>query len=136
MSGGGAKNCGSSVTVEATANPCFNFVNWTENGEEVSTQASYSFTAGENRTLVANFIQPSYTISTSSSPENGGTTSGGGSKVCGASGTASAIANAGFSFVSWTEGGVVLTASSDYNFIASGDRSLVANFALAPIVCR
>ena len=33
----------------------YHFVNWTENGTEVSTSATYSFTATANRTLTANF---------------------------------------------------------------------------------
>ena len=31
------------------------FVNWTENGQVVSTQAEYTFTVTNNRTLVAHF---------------------------------------------------------------------------------
>ena len=53
--GGGAVSCNSSVTVSASANPCYNFVNWTENGTVVSSSASHSFTANANRSLVANF---------------------------------------------------------------------------------
>ncbi|MBI1850565.1 MAG: hypothetical protein HYR85_09500 [Planctomycetes bacterium] len=54
-SGGGVHNGGSSVTVVATANPGFVFVNWTEFGTPVSTAASYTFTATADRTLAANF---------------------------------------------------------------------------------
>lgn len=43
-------------TVKATANEGYNFVNWTENGEEVSTEAEYSFSTWHDRTLVANFV--------------------------------------------------------------------------------
>ena len=64
VSGGGTVNVGSTVTVVATANEGYTFVNWTEDGTEVSTYASYSFTAEEDRTLVANFeeatSQPEY----------------------------------------------------------------------------
>ena len=79
-SGGGSKLCGASVTVTATANAGYNFVNWTEGGAAVSTSASYTFTASANRTLVANFSSvPTYSITTSASPGAGGTTGGGGS---------------------------------------------------------
>ena len=44
------------VTVVATANPGYTFVNWTENDSEVITSANYQFVASANRTLVANFI--------------------------------------------------------------------------------
>lgn len=54
-SGGGNFAPGSSVTVLATANPGYTFVNWTENSVQVSTSASYTFTINADRTLVANF---------------------------------------------------------------------------------
>ncbi|MDQ7816907.1 MAG: hypothetical protein RDU14_07745, partial [Melioribacteraceae bacterium] len=104
-SGGGTKTHGSSVTVTASANTGYNFVNWTEGGNQVSTSTSYSFTATSNRTLVANFAAKTYTISTSSSPSAGGTTSGGGSKTHGSSVTLTATANTGYNFVNWTESG-------------------------------
>ena len=39
----------------ATPNEGYMFINWTENGEEVSTNPAYYFTADSNRDLVANF---------------------------------------------------------------------------------
>ena len=44
-----------SVTVTATANTGYRFVNWTENGTEVATTPTYQFTVTGDRTLVANF---------------------------------------------------------------------------------
>src|SRR5207253_1808931 len=55
VSGGGGYASGSSVTVTATPNSGFGFVSWTENQSVVSTSSSYTFTAGANRTLTANF---------------------------------------------------------------------------------
>ena len=46
---------GDQVTVTATANQYYEFVNWTVDGEEVSTNLAYTFTATEDITLVANF---------------------------------------------------------------------------------
>lgn len=45
----------SEVTLVAIPNYGFAFSNWTENGEVVSTEASYTFTLMDDRTLVANF---------------------------------------------------------------------------------
>ena len=56
VSGDGPYPAGTSVTLTATANPNYTFVNWTENGIAVSANASYVFTLDANRTLVANFI--------------------------------------------------------------------------------
>jgi hypothetical protein len=54
-SGAGTYGSCDSVTVVATANPGYFFVNWTEGGTPVRTSASYTFTATADRTLVANF---------------------------------------------------------------------------------
>lgn len=51
--GGGSPTCGASVTVTATPNACYQFVNWTENGVQVSTATNYPFTASTNRSLAA-----------------------------------------------------------------------------------
>ena len=55
VTGGGTYQQGQSCTVIATANSNYTFMNWTENNEVVSTNASYTFTVSGNRTLVANF---------------------------------------------------------------------------------
>ncbi len=74
VSGGGTYYEGDSVTVEASANSGYVFVNWTESGTEVSANASYNFTLGtSNRTLMANFVQQStfeVTLSPSSYTSN------------------------------------------------------------------
>ena len=57
VSGAGTYNYGTTAELTATAETGYNFVNWTENDEEVSTDATYSFTVTENRTLVANFTK-------------------------------------------------------------------------------
>jgi len=127
-SGGGTVNSGSSVTVVATPNAGYRFVNWTEGGSPVSATASYNFTASASRTLVANFTPITYTIATSSSPVAGGGTSGGGTVNSGSSVTVVATPNAGYSFVNWTEGGVQVSTSASYNFTASASRTLLASF--------
>jgi hypothetical protein len=53
--GSGTYASGSSVTVTATANTGYSFVNWTESGSPVSTSATYTFSISANRNLVANF---------------------------------------------------------------------------------
>ena len=129
VSGGGNYSCGSTATVVATANAGYSFVSWTENGNYVSGSASYTFTANASRTLVANFSQATYAINTSSSPAAGGATSGGGTVASGSSVTVIATANAGYSFVSWTENGNYVSGSASYTFTANASRTLVANFS-------
>ncbi|MBQ0130220.1 MAG: leucine-rich repeat domain-containing protein [bacterium] len=50
-------DCINDAIVTATPNQGFVFVNWTKNGEVVSTEAIYTFTLTENTVLVANFRQ-------------------------------------------------------------------------------
>ncbi|MCL2289706.1 MAG: chitobiase/beta-hexosaminidase C-terminal domain-containing protein, partial [Bacteroidetes bacterium] len=62
VTGGGSYNHFSTATVVATANASHNFINWTENNVEVSTDATYAFEVTGPRTLVANFTIKTYTI--------------------------------------------------------------------------
>lgn len=54
-SGCGTFTSGTQITVIATPNSGWNFVNWTEGGIIVSTSQSYPFSVEFDRTLVANF---------------------------------------------------------------------------------
>ncbi|MBN1991056.1 MAG: InlB B-repeat-containing protein, partial [Bacteroidales bacterium] len=131
ISGTGDYNHGTLVNLTATANTGYSFVNWTEDGAEVSTNATYTFTAESDRTLVANFSLNSYTISASVSPENSGTVSGAGEYDHGTSVSLTATANTGYTFVNWTEDGTEVSTSATYTFTAESDRTLVANFKVA-----
>ncbi len=128
--GAGAYTSGTSVTAAAVANAGYNFMNWTENGGIVSTNANYTFLITENRTLVANFeaVVNNYTLTLSSNPLLGGSTTGAGSYISGASVTAAAVANAGYNFINWTEGVNVVSTNANYTFLISSNRTLVANF--------
>ena len=55
VTGVGEYEEGATVTLEATANEGYEFVNWTKGEEVVSTEATYTFTITENVALVANF---------------------------------------------------------------------------------
>jgi hypothetical protein len=126
--GDGTYNLGTPLTVVATHNPAYAFVNWTEGGVEVSASEVYPFTVTADRTLVANFVPVTYVVTTSASPSTGGTTSGDGTYNSGDGVAVEAFANAGYKFVNWTEGGAAVSASAGYSFIAEADRALVANF--------
>ncbi|MET3114213.1 hypothetical protein AAKU52_001947 [Pedobacter sp. CG_S7] len=53
--GSGSYQPGTPVTISATANSGYSFVNWTENGNIISTNTSFQFTILASRNLVANF---------------------------------------------------------------------------------
>ncbi|MCF6364567.1 MAG: T9SS type A sorting domain-containing protein [Bacteroidales bacterium] len=55
ITGTGTYDYGATASLTATAETNYDFVNWTENGTQVSANANYSFTVTDNRTLVANF---------------------------------------------------------------------------------
>ena len=132
IQGAGTYDEGVSCTLIATANEGYSFVNWTDGGNQVSTEASYTFTVNGNRTLVANFISNlpnNYTISATASPVEGGTITGSGTYAAGQNCTLTASANNGYVFGSWTENDVAVSTNATYSFMVSGDRTLVANFA-------
>lgn len=63
VTGGGTYDKDASVTVTAAPESGYQFVDWTENGSVVSTDASYTFTASTDRTLTANFkLLPTLTV--------------------------------------------------------------------------
>ena len=133
VGGDGSFNYGESCTVTATASTGYTFTNWTENGLEVSTNPSYTFTVDGDRNLVANFSAISYTIEVSANPSNSGTATGGGNYNYGQSCTVIATSADGYVFSNWTENGDVVSTDANYTFTVDGDRSLVANFEeLAP----
>ncbi len=128
ITGAGGYNYGESCTLTATANTGYTFVNWTEGGTQVSTNAAYTFTVTGNRTLVAHFEQNSYTITASATPSAGGTVSGGGTYNHGASCTLTATANAGYTFVNWTKGGSSVSTNANYTFTVTETGAYVAHF--------
>ncbi len=128
--GGGNFLTGQPVTVTATPATNWNFMNWTDNGNIVSTQAAYTFNAAANRVLVANFSMNQVTVSTLSSPATGGTTTGGGTYTVGSSVTVTATPATGYNFVSWTLNGNVVSTIPTYVFTGNASVNLIANFAV------
>ena len=128
VTGGGTYQQGQSCTVTATANNGYSFTNWTENGNVVSTQASYTFTVTGNRTLVANFTQQQYTITATANPTNGGTVTGGGNYNYGQSCTLTATPATGFTFQKWTKNGTQVSTNATYTFTVTESAAYVAHF--------
>ena len=126
----GTYNQGQSCTVYAVANSNYTFANWTEGGSVVSTQANYTFTVNSNRTLVANFtyVPPTYTITVSANPSNGGSVSGGGQYQQGQTCTLTATNNPGFTFDHWTRNGTTLSGGATISFTVTSNATYVAYF--------
>ena len=130
VSGGGTFQQGQTCTVHATPATNYTFVRWTENGNQVSTNANYTFTVNGNRNLVAQFQGQSCYIATTSNPSNGGTTSGNGLYHFGETCTVTATPATGYEFVNWTDNGSVASTEVAYTFTVESGRNLVANFAV------
>ena len=73
---------------------------------------------------------PTYTISVSANPSNGGSVTGGGSYQQGQSCTVSATAYSNYTFTNWTENGNVVSTNASYQFDVTANRTLVANFTI------
>ncbi len=130
VTGAGTYVEGTSCTLTATANEGYIFINWTENGNQVSTNANYCFTVTGDRTLVANFTAApvSYTITATASPAAGGTVTGAGTYEAGQTCTVTATANAGYTFLYWAVNGALLSTEPTFTFTPTGDADCVARF--------
>lgn len=130
LSGIGDYLYGDKVTLSATANEGYRFVNWTENGETVSTSTKYTFTITRDISLVANFVLMDYDVAISVNPKNAGEVEGAGNYYHGEKVTIKALANEGYSFINWTEGENVISEEAEYSFVITSDMNVVANFVL------
>jgi hypothetical protein len=133
--GAGTFANGSTASLTATAATGFVFVNWTDGATVASTSPSYQYTITGNRALVANFAAVAVgkvALNLTANPIAGGTVGGQGQFNIGSTVVASATPNAGFTFVNWTDNGVVVSTSSSYQFVLSVNKTLVANFSAIP----
>jgi hypothetical protein len=127
ITGAGAYPLGSTASLIATANAGWGFVNWTEGGTPVSSNANYHFTATVDRTLVANF-DLSWNVLTASYPPYAGTVAGAGVYTNGSVVTLIATPAHGFVFSSWSDGATTAT----HTFTAGSDVTITAFFDSAP----
>ena len=132
-SGSVAEN--TSVTVTATANPGYHFVNWTNAaGTVVTTDNPYTFTVTSDITLTANFeANPvtQYTVTLNTADATMGTVSPEGATTVneGESFTATATPLEGYRFVNWTnETGTEVSTANPYTFTVTADVTLIAKF--------
>ena len=126
VSGGGLFAAGSSNMVTASANGGYEFINWTQGGIVVGTSSNCTILLNGEETLVANFL-PAYTLEVSASPAGGGTVSGGGTFVQGATTNITAAANSGFEFIGWT--GDATGTDNPLTVTMNTNLNITANFA-------
>ena len=134
--GSGAYAAGTSVTVTASPNTGYSFVNWTDNGTIASTSAAYTFPLNANRTLVANFAINTFTLNVTAV---NGTVTKNPTQATYNFGTTvqlTATPNAGFVFSSWS--GDASGSVNPLTVTMNANKNITANFtatvALGPVL--
>ncbi len=134
ITGTGPFDAGAAVTLTAVANTGYRFDKWTltATGAEVSTANPFAFTLDRDTSLTARFIK-THTIAAQAVPSAGGTITyspetNDGIYDTGTEVTLTAVPNAGYRFVDWTETGGSATSDPARVVVADKDRTLEANF--------
>src|SRR5690606_6343891 len=91
ISGLGTFEYGDFAYLIATANEGYTFINWTEDGNEISTNPNLTIEINGERNLTANFLINTYTVSASANPAEGGTIIGTGAYTYGENANLTAI---------------------------------------------
>jgi hypothetical protein len=105
----------------------YDFVNWLEDGEEVSSEWHYTFQVTGDRILVANFEL--YELGLVPNNPEYGNVYGAGNFAPGIEATVTAIPNAGYELANWTKNGVIVSTGTSYTFITPLESiELIANF--------
>ena len=128
--GGGTFEEGQTATITAVAATNYEFVNWTKEGAEVSTENSYTFAVTETATYIANFKEiTKYTINATANDPAMGSVIGGGIYYEGTEVTLTAKANGGYVFEKWSDDNT----DESRTFTAGVDmpETLTANFKVA-----
>ena len=129
VTGGGAYWIGETCTLRAVANEGYTFVDWTEDGQQVSADPIMTLLVTTSHDLQANFVINSYEIMVEAQPDECGSVIGQGAYDYGMLATVSALPNDHYEFVNWTEDGMMVSNSSEYTFEVNRDRHLIAHFA-------
>lgn len=123
---------GHQVTVTAMPSDGFEFVNWTHEDAEISSDPSFTYTMpAEDVALTAHFaeIAEVYTLTLLVNPEDAGVVTGAGDYEEGTVVTFNAAANDGFVFVNWTdEEGNAISDVEQNDITLTSDLTLVAHF--------
>ena len=139
---------GTKVSLSASPNSNFAFVNWTENDKEISTSRTLSYEAvTDGARLVAHFRyspaspdEPnvpslSYPLYLKASPSGGGSfnISSGNTYQQGSKVSVQAYTNNGYVFKNWTFDGEVVSSSASFTYTMPNHAvTLVANYAYSP----
>jgi len=134
---------GSTVSLQAYNYSNFKFVNWTADGEIVSTSSSFRYTVSRSVSIVAHFVyspgnpaepasaQLAHRLYLKSSPSEGGyfNIKSGDNYNAGTSVALRAYSNTSYRFKNWTEDGEIVSTNSQFSYTMPDKTvTLVANF--------
>jgi len=120
---------GEECTLTAVPNEGYGFLNWTLDGEVVSTEPSITFNAMEDVEYVANF-ELLMAVSAIVDPVEAGTVQGVGLYSTGAECTLTAVPNIGYAFVNWTLDGEEISTEPSITFTVTENIEYTAHFIL------
>lgn len=130
-------NEGADITLTATANEGYKFVNWTLDGEEVSSSCTYTTTVTADAEYTANFkeseetaVPAEVTIKTESTI-GGNATVNGMTEITVTAGTAISLLatpDDGYMFVEWRNGTDVVSTNAFFSTTAQNDKVYTAIF--------
>jgi hypothetical protein len=127
VTGGGTYTYGDEVTITATPNFCYVFVNWMDDDDSIiSADPNFTFTVTKDITLIANFELETCEIIILIDPPEGGEVVGGGIYACGTEITISACPNPYCYFIGWMEDDILISTNWAYSFVVMGNRTLTA----------
>ena len=136
VSGAGIYYENSNCTLTATANTGYGFTNWTQNGLQVSTNPSYSFTVTGNATYTANFHQLQQHHITYTAQQSHGTISVSQTEAyMGDIITLTATPDPGYSIDHWTvtAGGESISVENNQFTMPDSDVTVSATFKSEPL---
>ena len=131
VEGAGTYNEGATATLTATANPGYQFVSWTVDGETL-TDNPLSLLVDADKAVLATFAAIEHTVTATVNDPAMGSVEGAGTYNEGATATLTATANAGYEFAYWVVGADTLTANP-LEVIVTADVVVEAVFAAIPV---
>ena len=129
VEGEGIYESGTVITLTATPNDGYSFCYWSENGQQISTDTTYSFMVTTDLDLEAHFSLP-LTISVTTNMAEGGSAIGAGVFAYGTTCTLTATPNEGYLFLNWSRNGEVVSCNVSYSFTVTEDAEIEAAFML------
>ena len=131
VTGSDEVNYHSTVTLTATPEEGYHFVNWTENNVVMGTNATINVFADSNRTLIAHFDTNVYHVTVNVNNTTMGSVSGPATVKHFKNADYEATENTGYHFVNWTNmAGTEIAAEAVLNIAPVSDTTVNANFAV------